>query len=157
MACKKEDAPNSNENSRKISDKGSLEFEFEFPDTVLLNKPYKGKIRFKGVFDSISTNVMEPVNGIDRYIIYCATQTKSIDYDFKELKRVKLDTFGAIDNRTILLDNIVFREVGVQYIDGILNDHVTIDTLKRPLKPTDKVRYLEKEVRVTHKVFVLAK
>ena len=80
-----------------------------------------------------------------------------INYSFEDLKKIKLDTFGAVDNRTILLDNIIFKESGIYYLDGVLNDHVTIDTLKRPKRPTDKVRYLEKEVRATHKVIVITK
>ena len=78
ISCKKEVSPEINSNSKKISHKGSIEFEFDFPDTVLANKPYKGKIRFKGIFDTLTTNVMEPVNGIDRYIIYSLTKTKNI-------------------------------------------------------------------------------
>jgi len=68
---------------------------------------------------------------------------------------MRLDTFGAIDNRTIPFYNIKFTELGTFYIDGIINDHVFIDTLKQPKKPTDKVRYIEKVVQATHKVVVI--
>lgn len=141
--------------ARKISDKGSIEFEFDFPDTVKINKAYNGKILFKGIFDTLTTNVMEEIDGKDRYIIYSLIKTKNIDYSFDSLKQIKLDTFGAIDNRTILLDDISFNKLGIHYIDGILNDHITIDTLKVPRKLTDKIRYMEKEIRITHKVVVV--
>lgn len=155
ISCKKEDNHEINSNKNKISHKGSIEFRFDFPDTVLVNNPYKGEIKFKGIFDTLTTNVMEPVDGINRYIFYSLTKTKNIDYSFEQLKKTKLDTFGAIDNRTIPLDNIFFEETGVYYIDGILNDQATIDMFKKSMNPTDMIRYLEKEVRVTHKVIVI--
>jgi len=96
-------------------------------------------------------------NGKDRYITYSLIKTKSVNYETKELYKMKLDTFGAVDNMTIPFYKIKFEELGTFYIDGIINDHVTIDTLTRPRKPSDKVRYIENVVRATHKVVVIAK
>ena len=51
--------------------------------------------------------------------------------------------------------DIKFTELGTNYIYGIINDHVTIDALKKPKKATDKVRYIENETRLSHKVIVV--
>ena len=50
-----------------------------------------------------------------------------------------------------------FKKLGLNYVDGILHDHVFIDTIKGKTKPNDKVRYLEMEVRANHKVVVIDK
>jgi hypothetical protein len=140
----------------KISKKNLIEttafVKFVFPDTVYLNKLYNGKIEYKGVLDSITTSFDERTKS--RYISFYMIKTKNIDYEMKQLYKVKLDTFGAIDNRTIPFYDLKFTELGVNYIDGIINDHITIDTLTKP-KPTDKVRYIENVLRATHKVFVI--
>lgn len=127
---------------------------FNFPDTVYRNKSYNGLINYESVLDT-TTNVMEKANGIDRYIVYGLRKTKTIDYEFKKLKKVRLDTFGAVNNRAIPFFDIIFTEAGTFYLDGVINEHVTVDTLQRPKKPTDKVRYIENEVRATHKVIVI--
>lgn len=140
----------------KISTKNLTEtaafVKFVFPDTVYINKLYNGKIEYKGVLDTITTSFDEKTKS--RYISFYMTKTKNIDYEMKQLYKVKLDTFGAIDNRTIPFYDLKFTELGVNYIDGIINDHLTIDTLTKP-KPTDKVRYIENVLRATHKVVVI--
>ena len=99
--------------------------------------------------------MLKKTNGVNRYIIYSLTKTKNIDYNTKQLYKIKLDTFGAVDNRTIPFYDIKFSEVGTFYIDGILNDYVTIE--KPNAKPTDKSRYIENVLRATHKVVVIEK
>ena len=125
---------------------------FVFPDTVYINKLYNGKIEYKGVLDTITTSFDEKMKC--RYISFYMTKIKNIDYEMKQLYKIKLDTFGAIDNRTIPFYDLKFTELGINYIDGIINDHITIDTLTKP-KPTDKVRYVENVLRITHKVVVI--
>jgi len=125
---------------------------FVFPDTVYLNKLYNGKIEYKGVLDTITTSFDEKMKS--RYISFYMTKTKNIDYEMKQLYKKKLDTFGAIDSRTIPFYDLKFSELGVNYIDGIINDHITIDTLTKP-NLTDKVRYIENVLRATHKVVVI--
>lgn len=126
---------------------------FVFPDTVYINKLYKGKIKYKGILDTITTSFDDKIKS--RYIVFYMTKTKNINYKTKQLYKTKLDTFGAIDNRTIPIYGIKFTELGVHYIDGIINDHITIDTLINSKNPTDKVRYIENVFRATHKVVVI--
>lgn len=153
FSCKK-DAFVESENKKKSTQTTAF-VKFVFPDTVYINGLYKGEIKYKGVLDTITLNVLEEVNGKDRYITYSLTKTKNINYETKQLYKIKLDTFGAIDNRTIPIYGIKFTELGVHYIDGIINDHITIDTLTNSKSNTDKVRYIENVVRATHKVVVI--
>ncbi len=137
---------------KKIKNK-FVEFEFDFPDTIHINKLYNGKIKYKGVLDTITTSFENEKKS--RYISFYMSKTKDINYEIEELKTMKLDTFGAIDNRTIPFYDLKFTELGVHYIDGIINDHISIDTLIKSKKSIDKVRYIENVVRVTHKVVVI--
>lgn len=76
-----------------------VEFAFEFPDTVYINKLYYGKIKYKCILDTITTSFDDPRKL--RYITFYMTKTRSIDYEDKQLYKVKLDTFGALDHNNI--------------------------------------------------------
>jgi hypothetical protein len=128
---------------------------FDFPDTVYRNKSYNGKIEFKSILDTITTNVLEENNGKNRYIIFSLIKTKDINYDIKQLKKIKLDTFGALSNRVIPISDIKFTELGTNYIDGILNDQAVIDDITKNKNAKNRVRIIENEVRATHKVVVI--
>ena len=141
------------ENVQKKFKNKLVEFEFDFPDTIYINKLYNGKLRYKSVLDTITTSFDDEKKS--RYISFYMNKTKDVNYKIEELKTMKLDTFGAIDNRTIPFYKIKFTELGVHYIDGIINDHVSIDTLIQFNKSIDKVRYIENVVRATHKVVVV--
>lgn len=127
----------------------SVEFNFDFPDTIYVNKEYNGKINYKSVLDSITTSFEDDKKS--RYITFYMNKTKDLNYRIEDLKKMKLDTFGALNNRLIPIYGIKFSEVGVHYLDGIINDHISIDTNKGE----DKVRYIENVVRASHKVIVI--
>ena len=131
----------------------NVEFNFDFPDTMYVNEVYKGKINYKSVLDSITTSFDDDRKS--RYITYYMTKAKVANYNIEELKKMRLDTFGAIDNRSIPIYGIKFSELGVHYLDGIINDHISIDTFSQSNKDEDKVRYIENVVRATHKVMVI--
>lgn len=151
FSCKKETHVE-NKKTKTLSETTAF-VKFIFPDTVYINKLYNGKIMYKGILDTITTSFDDQTKS--RYISFYMTKTKNIDYETEELYKLKLDTFGAIDNRTIPFHKIKFTELGTFYMDGIINDHVMIDTLTRPKKPTDKVRYIENIIRANHKVVVI--
>jgi hypothetical protein len=141
------------ENVQKKFKNKLVEFEFDFPDTIQVDKLYNGKIKYKSVLDTITTSFDDEKKS--RYISFYMSKTKYINYEIEELKTMRLDTFGAIDNRTIPFYDLKFTELGVHYIDGIINDHISIDTLIKSKKSIDKVRYIENVVRATHKVVVI--
>ena len=140
----------------KIAFKDSVRAKIEFPDTVYINQKYNGKVKYYGLLDTITKDVTKGQNGIDRYILFCFTTTSNINYKINELRKMKLDTVGAIDNNTIPFYDVKFTKPGVNYIYGIINDHATIDTIKK-LKKNDKSRYIENESLVSHKVMVISK
>ena len=152
FSCKE----NSNtENKENLSKKNTfvndvVQFEFDFPDTVYVDKLYKGKIKYKGALDSITTSFEDEKKS--RYISFYMTKTQNINYNTKELYKVKLDSFGAVDNHTIPFYDIKFSKLGTYYIDGIINDHVTLD-----MPNNEKSRYIENVHRATHKVYVVEK
>ncbi len=129
----------------------TVEFYFDFPDTVYINKVYKGNINYKSVLDTITKTFDDKKRS--RYILYYMRNTKDIKYSVDELKKMELDTFGAINNKSIPIYGIKFSELGTYYLDGIIDDHVTVDTFSQ--KSIDKVRYIENLVRATHKVIVV--
>lgn len=156
FSCKNE--PHTEEKIIKKTAKNNflpVTVDFEFPDTVYINKLYDGKIKYWSVLDTITTSFDDPQK--IRYISFYMTKTQSINYEDEDLYKVKLDTFGALDHNTIPFYDIKFSELGVHYIDGLINDHVIIDTLPKIRNPDDKVRYIEKVVRATHKVVVIDK
>lgn len=130
-----------------------VKFEFEFPDTVYVNKLYNGKIKYEGIFDTIITTFGDKKK--NRYIRFMMAKTHVIDFDDKHLKQIAKDTFGAIDNRTIPFYDVKFTKLGTNYIVGIINDNVLIDTVAKDKNGKDLVRYVEREVRATHKVVVI--
>lgn len=134
---------------------GYVEFNFDFPDTIYINEVYNGKINYKSVLDTITTSFEDKRKS--RYITYYMNKTQDVNYNLKDLKKMNLDTFGAINNRTIPIYGIKFSELGVHYLDGIINDHISIDTFSQSKKNEDKARYIENVVRATHKVIVIEK
>jgi hypothetical protein len=133
-----------------------VSFNFEFPDTVYVNEPYNGKIKYQGIYDSIITTFGDKQKS--RYIRFLMAKTKTLDYNDEYLRKIAIDTFGAINNRTIPLFNIIFTELGTNYIDGIINDNVGIDTMiVKGNKNVPMVHSLSREFRATHKVIVIEK
>ncbi|PKQ46765.1 hypothetical protein [Confluentibacter flavum] len=148
ISCRKEE----NKKIKSRAEMAYIEFEFDFPDTVYLNKKYHGEIKYKSGFDEIITTFNDKHK--NRYTRFIAAKTTSdINYSVERLRKIATDTFGAIDNRTIPFYDIKFSKLGVNYIDGIINDIVLIVP-----KDTDKNEYyplLRNEIRATHKVFVI--
>ena len=129
-----------------------MSFIFDFPDTVFVNKEYNGVIIYKNILDTITTDLSNSNPTKNRYIIYSLAKTKDLRNSEKSLMKIAIDTFGAVDNRTIPLFKIKFNEVGVHFIDGFITDTGYIDI---PTK--DSVRVITNEFRVSHKVVVIAK
>lgn len=129
---------------------------FDFPDTIYKNKTYDGKIKYSGILDTITTDVMHDKNGIQRYIGFSFITSNDSNCTLKELRKMNLDTVGAVDNHTIPFYDIKFAKIGTYYIHGIINDHAFIDTNKVS-NPKNKVRYIENEAQVRYKIIVVDK
>jgi hypothetical protein len=155
VSCKNDTQNESVDTDNKYSKKETITFEFNFPDTVYINQSYNGEIKYKSKLDTIITTFGDSKK--NRYTRFIMRKSKYVNYDFKVLKLNIKDTFGALNNRTIPFYNIKFNELGIHYIDGIINDIVSIDTVTSKRRGTDLVRLIENEVRVTHKVVVIKK
>lgn len=155
FSCKKEMQEKKIEKFKKYSIEETIVFEINFPDTVYINRSYNGEIKYKSKLDTIITTFGDSKK--NRYTRFIMRKSKYVNYDFNILKLNIKDTFGAINNRIIPFYNIKFNELGIHYIDGIINDIVYIDTVKSKRKDSDLVRLIENEVRVTHKVVVIRK
>ncbi|WP_291143267.1 hypothetical protein [Flavobacterium sp. UBA7680] len=155
MSSCKDNSNNKNVNNESLNNKNVfnndiVQFEFDFPDTVYIDKLYSGKIKYKGILDSITTSFEDDKNS--RYITFYMIKTQNLNFDVNELHKVEMDTFGAVDNNTIPFYNIKFSKLGTNYISGIINDHVTLDMLNNK-----KARYIENIHKIKHKVFVVEK
>jgi hypothetical protein len=147
ISCKKE-----NNNSQKVA---HATFNFNFPDTVIINKYYDGNINFKGDFDTITTFLNKVVNKKGRMIEYGFVKTQRLTNDEKVLKKSIKDTMFATSNISIPLFT-KFNKLGINYVDGIIKDEVWIDTIEIINGRKEKrVRIISNEFRATHKVFVV--
>jgi hypothetical protein len=140
-------------NSEKNIFQNQIEFKVDFPDTLYVDQFYDGIINYKSMLDTIITTFGN--KNENRYTRFILTTSDNINYDFEYLKKIVKDSFGAVSNREIPFYDIKFSEPGVYYIDGIINDNILIDTMTRYNKRNDKLRYIENEERVTHKVVVI--
>ena len=130
-----------------------IDFVIDFPDTVYINKLYDGKIKYRSGLDSIITVFGDKQK--NRYVRFIAAKpSENISYDIEVLRKKVKDTFGAHNNRTIPLYDIKFSKLGVNYIDGLIDDIVFIDTIKNP-KNDDLLPLLRNETRATLKVYVI--
>ena len=115
------------------------ETNFNFPDTVELNKVYRGKIFYTSLFDTLNLK-----KGQDRFVsFYVNSDNKKLTFD--QLIKVKHDTF-YIKRDTIFFD-ISFKKRGSNYINGFISDEVYIES-------KDSIRTAEKIIDFIIPVFV---
>ncbi|MDQ6528090.1 hypothetical protein [Flavobacterium sp. LHD-85] len=145
ISCKKE------VNSKKAYAK----FSIDFPDTVVVNKYYEGRIIYKSNLDTITVILNEVDSKKSRMLEYAFAKTKIINQDEEALKRIIADTMYSKSNLSIPLF-LKFNKLGVNYIDGIIKDEVWIDTIEiKNKKKEKKMRIITNEFRATKKVVVI--
>jgi len=153
FSCKKDNNKGTeninNEIQTSISKK--VEFKFLFNDTVYLNKKYTGEILYKGLLDTIS-NKVGTKGDVSRFIEYHYRLSNTIDYSVNFLEtKIKLDTVSAVSVDTIPFYNIKFTKLGVNYIDGIIDDGAYLANYYED----GKMRVIANRTRATHKVIVI--
>lgn len=132
----------------------NFSIEFDFPDTVCVNKSYNGKINYKNIFDTVTTKLLDIKKF--RIIEYGFSVTKNKNYDVEHLKKIEKDTFVAENNRMIPLYNMRFNKSGILYIDGVITDRVEIDAIMlREGKMQASTRIISNEFRATKKIVVI--
>jgi hypothetical protein len=125
-----------------------VEFKVDFPDTVKLNQSYDGVIYYRSGLDSIITTFGN--KNKNRYSRFIVEKTHQPLKDIQELKKKVVDTFGALNNRKIPFYDIKFDKLGINYLQGIIDDIVLIDTADTEFKPL-----LRNENYVIKKVYVV--
>lgn len=126
-----------------------------FPDTIYLNKYYNGKINYRNALDTITASLNNPEKY--RFIDFAFLRTDNINYNEDYLKKIVTDTFTSENNRIIPLYNIFFDKLGVNYIDGIITDQVSIEGGGKDKAGKPMTRIITNEFRVSHKVIVVKK
>ncbi|SHL02932.1 hypothetical protein [Flavobacterium chilense] len=145
-SCKKNEEVLNKEIKKKI------EYKIEFPDTVYVNDLYSGVINYKSILDTITTSFDDKKK--NRYVLFYLTIVDKPDPDYIHLKKVA-KKFGADNNKEISIYDVKFTKPGINYIDGIINDCVIIDTGKKDKNGSQLVRLIENEERITRKVIVI--
>lgn len=141
--------------STNVETPKSITYTIDFPDTVFVNQLNDGVIYYKSTLDTIVRTFGDSKK--NRYARFILTTTDNIEYDFKNLKLIVKDSFGALNNREIPFYDIKFNKPGVHYIDGIIDDIVLLDTIKNGKSKDDSLELLRNEERVTFKVIVMSK
>ncbi len=144
MSCK---------NGIKNIKKQNFRISVDFPDTIVINKLYNGKINYKNDLDTVTTKLLDIKK--PRFIQYAFLKTKTINYDNKYLKKIVTDTIYGDNNKIIPLPGISFNKLGINYIDGIIYDEVDIDNGAKNENGQSMTRIITNEYRVTFKVIVI--
>lgn len=133
-----------------------LEYKMIFPDTVLVNKPYKATIEFKSDFDTI----IPPIQ-IDE-ALDDTTKTRLITfYYFEPIK----SPMGSETNLTLIdsafvlneyfeLENIIFKEKGEFTFCGLLEDRIMYNYYNEK-GIRDSVHFARKKQQIFKKVVVI--
>ena len=156
LSCEKKTTKvNKEYNDERVSQLVGAEYSMEFPDTVYRNQSYEGQIYYKGSFDTIITELVNKEKY--RYILFRSLKSENVDYTVEHLKRIVKDTFGAVTNRIIPLNNVVFGNKGEFFIDGIIEDTVIIDSHEKNEEGKNIEQLMRQEFRITKKVVVIDK
>ena len=148
LSCKSDKKNNLN----KMSEKYDI-YNFQFPDTVLLNKRYNGFLYYKSSLDTIAANYSDNIKSRFAYLLI--KKAKNINYSFKDLDKFQLDSIPSLNNGEFLLMDIHFDSVGVFYIDGKVSDIVLVNINKKDKNGENLIRMINKDFRVMHKVVVV--
>ena len=127
-------------------------YRFDFPDTLIVNKKYKGVLHYESKLDSISTKIGDSKNY--RYSRLLISKTAKLSFDNDEiLKKVK-DTFWAKNNREIILTDISFNKTGVFYIEGFIYNIAGVKLDTKDENGEYMYDMIEEYEPVVHKVVV---
>jgi hypothetical protein len=152
VSCKQENKNSKNKSPKKAhhtsySSKMAC-WDFYFPDTIVLNRKYDGRIFYKGILDTLTTSFEDEHS---RYVKVVLMTSDKLNFDIETLRKTAKDTFGAINCKEIPFYDISFKKLGVNYIHGYIIDHAFLEAKG---KPKDLVRMVENHVTVNCKVFV---
>jgi hypothetical protein len=120
------------ENLKILNSKSNVEKTESLKDTIILNTPnelsvnkiFKAKLKFESVLDSINLN-----NDDKRFTVFYLSIDSFEVSDLDQLKLIKHKAFVLEEKGEIELD-LIFENVGLNYITGIIEDEVYLDNYK---------------------------
>ncbi len=92
-----------------------------FPDTVLLDKVYMGKMNYTSELDTI--NLLE---GEERFIFFYITTQDGDFHDIEEIEKVEHEVFKVGENKVINFQ-FKFKKKGINYFTGIIQDMILLN------------------------------
>ncbi len=111
-----------------------------FPDTLILNKKYKGYVLYSSLFDTLNLKLVK-----DRYInLYIKGNDRKTEYS--ELKKIEHDTFVIYEDTIRFIVN--FDKLGKNYLNGFIEDEVYIENKDSTVRIINKIIPFHKEVFV---------
>lgn len=124
--------------------------DFYFPDTVNIKHVYEGKIIYKGVLDTITSKLFVKGDTLRIITLYIKDNIKYIKDDYEHILKSQVsDTFYANKGSNDILFEYSFNKLGVNYLEGVLEDEVYITA-----SDTSEVRIITKYNHITLPVFV---
>jgi len=127
FSCKKEEKTNNVDTNTESKEESynQLNYTFNLPDTVIVNKPYQATIEFKSDFDTIidplqagGAALEDPTK--DRLITFY--HYKPVKSTVKSNENLILIDSTFVLNKSFQVDNIVFKEKGEFVFCGLILD-----------------------------------
>lgn len=128
-----------------------------FTDTVYINELNDGYIEIKNHFDTITTSLLDSKKLRFLYFEFFITKNPTKINDNILIKKMVTDTFVAETNRLIPLYSLEFKELGVNYIDGLITDEVIIEKGVILYDGSIGDKIITNEFRITKAVYVKEK
>lgn len=118
-----------------------------FPDTVLVDKIYEGEIEYESELDTINLP-----NEDERFIFLYITTQKGSFKDIEAIKKVEHEVF-KIDKNGIIAFRFKFKNTGVNYFNGMIEDMVILNNHYKD----GKARIITHLTEIKKEVFVIDK
>jgi len=150
FSCKKTIDNTFNKKNVDSSDTREYFLDFYFPDTVNIKNVYEGEIIYKGVLDTITPILFVNDDTLRIVSLYIKDNTKLIKNDYEHIiKSQESDTFYPTKEKNKILFKYSFNRLGVNYLEGVLEDEVYIKTAD-----TSALRIITNYNHITLPVFV---
>ncbi len=148
-ACKEDHKLSENITSKELSRKTF--FEFYFPDTLHVNKIYKGGISYKSELDTLTTFIHKKGDTMRLLSFHLKHNKKLINDNFQHILNNKKSRSFAAKFKDSIHFEYMFKETGNYYLEGVLEDEVYYATsnAENPLKIVREYNHVTFPVYVT--------
>jgi|SRR5690554_242414 len=129
FSCKKEEKNITDEREIATENQQSfydqLDYKFNLPDTVTVNKLYSATIEFESDFDKIipPIQVSSALNDTTKTRVITFYRFESFKHTMKPTELVIIDTAFVL-NKSFDINNIVFKEKGEFVFCGLIEDRI---------------------------------